>query len=112
MTPAISREQNDIYSPEDIHSRVEQTRAEIANLEGKHKKLDAKLAGLSEQRHQYDLLDQVYASLEKLDQMGAAHLFWGEKNSPRISPIRSSMCAPPPRHSYRKLATLSRKGWR
>jgi hypothetical protein len=73
VTQTISREQKDLLS------RVEQARAEIASLEGKQKKLDAKLAGLSEQRQQYELLDQVCESLEKLDQMGAAHLFWGEK---------------------------------
>ena len=77
MTQAISKEQKD------IHSRVEQTREEVAILEGKRKKLDAKLAGLSEQRQQYELLDQVCVSLEKLDQIGAAHLFWGEKKRPQ-----------------------------
>ena len=77
MTQAISKEQKD------IHSRVEQTREEVAILEGKRKKLDAKLAGLAEQRQQYELLDQVCVSLEKLDQIGAAHLFWGEKKQPQ-----------------------------
>ena len=73
MTQAVSKEQKD------LHSGVEQTRVEVAGLEVKQKKLDAKLAGLSEQRQQYELLDQVCVSLEKLDRMGAAHLFWGEK---------------------------------
>ncbi len=68
---------------EQVRERVEQARAEIAGLEGKRKKLDAKLAGLSEQRQQYELLDQVCESLEKLEQMGAAHLFWGEKKQPK-----------------------------
>ncbi len=66
-----------------VRERVEQARAEIAGLEGKRKKLDAKLSGLSEQRQQYELLDQACESLEKLDQMGAAHLFWGDKKLPK-----------------------------
>ena len=77
MTRTMPREQKD------LHARVEQVRDEVTSLEGKRKKLDAKLAGLSEQRQQYELLDQVCESLEKLDQMGAAHLFWGEKKQPK-----------------------------
>lgn len=73
VTKTIAREHDD------LHSRVEQAREEVASLEGKRKKLDAKLAGMFEQRQQYELLDQICESLEKLDQMGAAHLFWGEK---------------------------------
>jgi len=68
-----------------LHARVAEARDEIANLEGKRKKLDAKLAGMSEQRQQYELLDQICESLDRLDQMGAAHLFWGEKKQSKES---------------------------
>lgn len=62
-----------------IQARADEARAEIAKLQGKQAKLDAKLAGLAEQRQQYELLDQVCESLDKLDHLGAAHLFWGEE---------------------------------
>jgi hypothetical protein len=74
-TKTIAPEQDDVYS------RLEEARAEVASLEGKRKKLDAKLAGMSGERQQYELLDRICESLEKLDQMGAAHLFWGETQS-------------------------------
>ncbi len=84
MTQTISSEQKDLHlRMQQVRERVEQAREEIAKLEGKRKKLDTKLAGLSEQRQQYELLDQVCVSLEKLDQMGAAHLFWGDKKQPK-----------------------------
>ena len=68
-----------------IQARADAARAEIARLQGEQAKLDAKLAGLAEQRQQYELLDQVCESLEKLDRLGAAHLFWGEeKQSARV----------------------------
>lgn len=73
MTQTLSREQAD------LQSRAEAAREEIASLERKQEKLDAKLAGLAEQRQQYELLDRICESLEKLEQLGAAHLFWGEK---------------------------------
>lgn len=62
-----------------MHARADEVRNEIAGLERKREKLDAKLAGLAEQRQQYELLDQVCESLEKLEHLGAAHLFWGEE---------------------------------
>ena len=69
----------------DIQARADEARAEIAKLQGKQAKLDTKLTELAEQRRQYELLDQVCESLEQLDRLGAAHLFWGEeKQSDRV----------------------------
>ncbi len=40
--------------------------------------IDANLESLAERHHQYDLLAKICTSLDELDDLGAAHLFWSE----------------------------------
>ncbi len=62
-----------------LSARVDEAREKIASLEKKRRAVEKELEGMSGQREQYRLLDQVCASLDKLEEMGAASLFWGER---------------------------------
>lgn len=61
-----------------MDARIAEACEKIAGLEEKQRAVDGELQGMSEQRQQYQLLEQVCSSLHKLDEMGAAGLFWGE----------------------------------
>lgn len=56
----------------------------VAGLEVKLRELDGELDGLSGQRQQYDLLERVCDSLDKLEELGAAPLFWGEAQGAEV----------------------------
>lgn len=73
MTTTTSQEQ------QILHAQIDENRKELAALEGKLRAVDKKLADMSAQRQQYELLTQVCASLDKLEELGAADLFWGEQ---------------------------------
>lgn len=73
MTTTTSQEQ------QILHAQIDENRKELAALEGKLRAVDKKLADMSAQRQQYELLAQVCASLDKLEELGAADLFWGEQ---------------------------------
>lgn len=73
MTTTTSQEQ------QILHAQIDENRKELAALEGKLRTVDKKLADMSAQRQQYELLAQVCASLDKLEELGAADLFWGEQ---------------------------------
>jgi outer membrane biosynthesis protein TonB len=70
---AISREQ------QALHARIVEAHEKIAGLEERQRAVDNELEGMAAQRQQYQLLEQVCASLDELDQLGAASLFWGEQ---------------------------------
>jgi hypothetical protein len=67
-----------------LHAEVEQARGRLQSLTDDLRVVDDEVEGLAPQRARYELLDQACASLEKLDELGAASLFWGE----RIEPAR------------------------
>jgi outer membrane biosynthesis protein TonB len=54
-------------------------REKIAGLEGTLHEVDSELEGLSGQRQQFQLLGDACDSLNKLSEMGAASLFWGDQ---------------------------------
>jgi outer membrane biosynthesis protein TonB len=54
-------------------------REKIAGLEGTLHEIDSELEGLSGQRQQFQLLGDACDSLNKLNEMGAASLFWGDQ---------------------------------
>ncbi len=76
METAISQEQ------QELHAQIEKIRKDIADLEGKLRVVDSELEDMSAQRQQYQLLSQICESLDKLDELGAASLFWGEQPAP------------------------------
>ena len=59
-----------------IRDKVERSERELDDLlEGLHK-IDSEIEALAQQKHRYDLLSDVCRSLEELDNIGAADLFW------------------------------------
>lgn len=77
MTTAISREQ------QALQAQIDEGHKELAALEAKLRTVDKKLGEMAAQRQQYDLLNQICQSLDKLEELGAAELFWGEKEKSR-----------------------------
>jgi TolA-binding protein len=59
--------------------QITQVRENIARLEGSLHEVDSELDGLSGQRQQFQLLGDACDALNKLGEMGAAPLFWGEQ---------------------------------
>lgn len=60
-----------------IKEQIAGINAKIAGLESKLGVLDNEIAGHSSHRQQYKLLGDICSSLDQLNEMGAADLFWG-----------------------------------
>lgn len=65
-----------------LRERIDETRQNLAGLEQELETVDGELEALSAKRHQFELLNQVCGSLEELEQLGAATLFWGRSSDP------------------------------
>ncbi len=68
-----------------LSQRLQAVQASLAQAEQDLKRLNQDLAGVnqrlddfSSERQRYDLLGDICKALDKLDEMGAANLFWGE----------------------------------
>jgi outer membrane biosynthesis protein TonB len=59
--------------------QVTAVRDKIAGLEGSLREVDKELQSLSGQRQRFQLLGEACDSLNKLSEMGAAPLFWGDQ---------------------------------
>ncbi len=68
--------------------RLAEAHEKIAGLEQKQRAVDSELQGLSDQRRQHQLLEQVCSSLNQLEDMGASTLFWGEHAQAAESCVR------------------------
>jgi hypothetical protein len=66
-------------SEEVLRLQLEQSRERLDALVRELHTIDAELEDLATERLQYDLLHEVCGGLEKLDQLGAAELFWGDR---------------------------------
>lgn len=75
-------------SPEEgeLRAQVGQVRGRLQGLTADLRAVDAEVEGLATQRAHHELLDQACGCLEKLGELGAAALFWGE----RIEPARAA----------------------
>lgn len=62
-----------------IAAQIHQANERIAGLEGQIRGVDQELQGLFAQRQQYQLLNDICESLDKLETLGAGHLFWGQE---------------------------------
>lgn len=71
-------------SPEEneLRAKVVQVRERLGGLTEDLRVVDAELEALAPERARHELLEQVCGSLEKLENMGAASLFWGERFEP------------------------------
>lgn len=63
-----------------LHARLVRAREAVTALERKRDRFDAELEAMAERRQQYALLDSVRTALDKLEEMGAAALFWGAES--------------------------------
>ncbi|HEX7079474.1 MAG TPA: AgmX/PglI C-terminal domain-containing protein [Gammaproteobacteria bacterium] len=61
----------------ELRERIGRARDQLAALERELTAVDGELEARSAERHRYTLLEQVCGSLEELDRLGAAALFWG-----------------------------------
>ena len=65
-----------------LRAQADRVRARLQELAGDLAAIDGSLEALAPQRAQHELLGQACASLEKLSQLGAGALFWGEQDDP------------------------------
>lgn len=61
-----------------LRTQISQANDRLGSLELALRGIDDELEALGEQRERYDLLEQLCGSLEKLDELGASDLFWGQ----------------------------------
>ena len=59
-----------------LRDQVQENESVLDGLEQKLRAVDAEFAQLADKHHQYDVLTGVCQSLQELDDMGVAHLFW------------------------------------
>lgn len=62
-----------------LNEQVAQVRERITRLKAKLRAVDAELDGISAERERYQLLSDICRALDKLQEQGAGHLFWGER---------------------------------
>jgi outer membrane biosynthesis protein TonB len=67
---------------QELRVQVEQARDRLQGLTDNLHVVDGEVASLAPQRVHHELLDQACGSLEKLGDLGAASLFWGEGIEP------------------------------
>jgi hypothetical protein len=65
-----------------LRGQVAQARGRLQGLAADLRVVDDEVEGLAPQRTHHELLDQACGSLEKLGDLGAASLFWGEGVEP------------------------------
>jgi hypothetical protein len=71
---------------QEIRAQAEQVRGRLEGLTAELGFVDEEVGKLAPQRAHHELLEQACGSLEKLDELGAASLFWGESaESERVS---------------------------
>ena len=78
-------------SPEDtvdeqsLRDQVARSEQSMQALESDLRAIDAELEALSQRNPQYDLLSQVCCGLDDLEDLGGAHLFWGNQGGAEAS---------------------------
>lgn len=70
-----------IAEEQSLRQEVEQSERALDELEVGLHEVDAELELLGQQNHEYELLSQICRSLEELDNLGAAKLFWDEHSA-------------------------------
>lgn len=62
-----------------LHTQLAEARERLDGLARDLGVIDDELEGLAAEREQYGLLAEVCGSLERLDELGATELFWGQR---------------------------------
>jgi len=83
---------------QELRGQVEQVRERLDGLAADLRFVDDEVGSLAPQRMHHELLDQACGSLEKLDELGSASLFWGERIEPervaeQLHEVRSRVSA-------------------
>jgi len=91
---------DDIKSNEEqeLRAQVEKVRGRMQGLTDELRAVDDEVESLAPQRTHHELLDQACGSLEKLGELGAGSLFWGEGTDPakvteQLREVRSRVSA-------------------
>jgi len=81
----IDNDKTDLVDDEVVlRQKLSDSETELESLERGISDLDEELEALAQRNHDYEVLSKVCRSIEELDDIGAAHLFWGEQHgSPR-----------------------------
>jgi len=87
VSVAVSQEQ------QDLNAQIAEVRDTINGLKEKLRRVDGELEALAGERERYELLGEICRGLDKLDELGAADLFWGEQagtreTSDRLAKVR------------------------
>jgi hypothetical protein len=89
---------------QELQAQVEQVRGRLEGLAADLRVVDDEVDSLAPQRVHHELLEQACGSLEKLDELGAASLFWGDRIEPeriaeqlrgvrgRLSDFQAQLC--------------------
>jgi len=67
---------------QELRVQVEQVRGRLQGLETDLRVVDDEVEGLAPQQTHYELLGRACGSLERLGELGAASLFWGDQIEP------------------------------
>lgn len=62
---------------QELREQIGEAQQKLAGLEVDLRAVDDELESMATQREQYELLERACGSLEELDRLGAAELFWG-----------------------------------
>jgi hypothetical protein len=76
---ATSAESIVLSEDERIRHEILEARQRLNGLQRNLSDIETRLDGLGEQRTTYDLLEQACGTLERLEQLGADDLFWGQE---------------------------------
>jgi len=63
-----------------LRDQVDQSERIMKVLQRDLREIDGELDELAKRTHQYDMVSEICASLEKLEEIGAADLFWDQAN--------------------------------
>ena len=88
MSPELTAQE------QSIREQVEQSERVLDGLEAELRGVDAELEALAESHHKFEVLERICRSLEELDELGGADLFWddrGDERAARIDYARSQI---------------------
>jgi outer membrane biosynthesis protein TonB/prefoldin subunit 5 len=77
-----------------IREQVEQSERVLDGLEAELRDVDVELEALAESHHKFEVLERICSSLQELEELGGAELFWagrGEECAARIDHARSQI---------------------
>ena len=74
-----------------LQAEVEKSEHALQALNLELREVDGELEALAARSHQYELLEKICCSLEELESLDAAHLFWGEQARPDATAERLSV---------------------